>query len=115
MTRALLAALILAGCSPAVTETTRSGLPEGFVGTPLEWDHASGAGGSVIHFADGTMTYDLRGETRTARWSYSEDGMYCMNAGEPDADCFTLIAVPGGFASDDGIFEYRPSTDTAIY
>ena len=67
MPKALLPLLFLTGC--VVADAPASAPPAGFVGQRLVWSHASGVGGDMVHRVDGTMTYDIRGETRTSRLS----------------------------------------------
>ena len=114
MKSSLLPMLLLAGCAatPAPEPApTRSALYDGFVGQRFAWDHVSGVSGETIHYADGTMVYDSDGRERTAAWTLSVDDRYCMNAGDYDQVCFTLIPAPAGYASEDGTFRYARLPD----
>ncbi|WP_299362544.1 hypothetical protein [uncultured Paracoccus sp.] len=99
--------LLAATTSAAAQGITSSELRDGFLGERFQWKHVAGVGGETIHNADGTMTYDSDGVVRDARWTFS-DGTFCVNAGENDELCITLVANGDGFAAEDGSLTYAP-------
>lgn len=110
----LLPMILLAGCVSAPEPEpapTQSALYDGFVGQRFAWDHVSGVSGETMHYADGTMVYDSNGRERSAPWTLSVDDRYCMNAGEYEQVCFTLVPTPTGYASQDGTFRYERLPD----
>lgn len=109
-TLALVAAILLG----ATTTAAAAGKPlsskdilSQFVGKPFTWKHKSGAGGSTIHNADGSMTYDTHGKSRTAKWQIKGKD-FCVNAGESDEWCFRLHTDGKVFTSADGSIVYTP-------
>ena len=79
---------------------------DAFIDHEMNWTHKTGVGGKMILNADGTMTYDVNGKTRKAKWILKNDE-FCINVGDKDETCLVLISMDSGFASEDGSFTYQ--------
>lgn len=112
MRRAILSGMVVIGLCIASPVAFAAGLSseeieDGFIGKPFTWKHKSGVGGATIHNADGSMVYDANGKERTAKWAIKEK-TFCVNVGEKDEWCFTLVRDGDAFKSDDGSIVYTP-------
>lgn len=106
--RKLAAIFLVLGTTGAMAESvTTSEFQDNFLGKKFQWKHSSGVGGETIHNADGTMIYDTNGTVRNASWTFKDD-TFCVNAGESDELCFTLVGNGDGFAAEDGSIAYTP-------